>query len=117
MARYDNVAPCMSRSLLLVAVLPFTTLVRAREVVVEYRTFQVAPDPLRIAKGTTVRWINRDQIEHTVTGGTPASRVPGWNGVLGGVGTAATRRFDRPGHYTYFCDRHQFMRGTVVVTP
>ncbi len=106
------------RSLLL---LPLALLGAARsrspEVVVEFKTFQVAPDTLRVPVGATVRWVNRDQIEHTVTGGTPERRVPGWDAVLTTQGKSTTRTFDRAGTWGYFCDRHQFMRGTVIVTP
>jgi plastocyanin len=87
------------------------------EAAVELRTFQFAPDTARVPAGTTVRWTNRDQIEHTVSGGTPDARLAGWHLVLGTSGASLTRTFDRPGTYTYFCDRHQFMRGTVIVTP
>lgn len=86
-------------------------------VTVELRTFQFAPDTTRITAGTTVTWVNRDQIEHTVTGGTPQARDAAWNRVLKYAGTAASKTFDRTGTYTYFCDRHQFMRGTVIVSP
>lgn len=83
---------------------------------VELKLFQFAPGTVQIEAGATVRWTNRDQIEHTVTGGSPDRRIDGWNDVLGD-GRSATRTFDRPGTFTYFCDRHHFMRGTVVVTP
>ena len=88
-----------------------------RDVAVDFRTFQVTPDTLTIPAGTTVRWVNRDQVEHTVTGGTPAARVAGWHHVLDSAGVTATRTFARPGTYTYFCDRHRFMQGTIHVTP
>ena len=88
-----------------------------RDVPVDFRTFQVTPDTVTIPAGTTVRWINRDQVEHTVTGGTPDARVAGWNVVLDRAGAFGTRTFARAGTYTYFCDRHQFMKGTIIVTP
>lgn len=87
-----------------------------REVTVDFKTFQVSPDTVTIAAGTTVKWVNRDQIEHTVTGGTPEARVAGWDIVLTGEGVMGTRTFSRVGTYTYFCDRHRFMKGTIVVT-
>lgn len=88
-----------------------------RDVTVDFRTFQVTPDTITIPVGTAVRWINRDQIEHTVTGGTPEARVAGWDLVLTGAGVMAARTFARAGTYRYFCDRHRFMTGTILVSP
>ena len=39
---------------------------------VAIRTFQFAPDTLRVKAGTRVVWTNADEIEHTITSGTPA---------------------------------------------
>lgn len=88
----------------------------ARDVTVDFKTFQVSPDTVTVTAGTTVRWINRDQIEHTVTGGTPEARVAGWDIVLKEANAMGSRTFSRAGTYTYFCDRHRFMKGTIVVT-
>ncbi|MCC6318003.1 MAG: hypothetical protein IT361_09960 [Gemmatimonadaceae bacterium] len=105
------------RAFILCLPLALPGLLRTREPVVEYRTFQVVPDTLRVPVGTTVRWVNRDQIEHTVTGGTPEAPVAGWNIVLAAMDRVGTRTFARAGRYDYFCDRHRFMKGTVIVTP
>jgi plastocyanin len=87
------------------------------DALVEYRTFQVKPDTLRVGAGTTVRWVNHDQVMHTVTGGTPQEPGTGWRTVLAREGTSTTRTFKAPGTYRYFCDRHPFMTGTIIVTP
>ena len=83
---------------------------------VEVRTFQFAPDTLRVSVGTTVRWTNQDDIEHTVTAGSPSERDAAFNATLANKGATAEKQFDRTGTFTYFCDRHQFMRGTITVT-
>jgi plastocyanin len=88
-----------------------------REATVELVTFQFSPDTARVAAGDLVRWTNRDQIAHTVTGGTPDRPAADWSAVLAAVGSTTSRRFDQAGTYSYFCDRHQFMRGAVIVTP
>lgn len=106
----------MSPRWVFLALLPGVFLRPATEVVVTYRTFQVMRDTVRVPVGSTVRWVNEDQVLHTVTGGSPEKRTAGWDAALPTAGTSTTRRFDRAGTYTYFCDRHQFMRGTVVVT-
>lgn len=83
---------------------------------VDLKTFQFTPDTLRVRVGTTVRWTNQDDIEHTVTAGSPSERDASFDTVLKAKGATAERTFDRTGTFTYFCDRHQFMRGTITVT-
>lgn len=83
---------------------------------VEIRTFQFSPDTVRISVGTKVVWTNQDEIEHTVTAGTPSERDAKFDKVLKTRGATAERTFDRVGTFTYFCDRHQFMRGTITIT-
>lgn len=64
---------------------------------------------LRVAPGTEVTWVNRDEIAHRVDG-------VGWSvrdDVAGGA--RATRRFDAPGTYPYVCVLHPGMFGAVVV--
>ena len=83
---------------------------------VDIRTFQFAPDTVHVKVGSKVVWINQDEIEHTVTAGTPADRDNTLNAVLKSKGATAEHSFDRAGTFTVFCDRHQFMRGTITVT-
>lgn len=104
------------RRVLVLAILLLPPGVQPGNAVVEYRTFQVSPDTLRVPVGTTVRWTNHDQVLHTVTGGTPQEPGKGWREVLGKAGATATRTFRTPGSYRYFCDRHPFMTGTIIVT-
>ncbi|HEV8363586.1 MAG TPA: plastocyanin/azurin family copper-binding protein [Gemmatimonadaceae bacterium] len=85
-------------------------------VAIDLKTFQFAPDTLRVSVGTTVRWTNQDDIEHTVTAGSPSERDASFNATLAKKGATAERMFDRAGTFMYFCDRHQFMRGTITVT-
>ncbi|MGH7696192.1 MAG: cupredoxin domain-containing protein [Gemmatimonadaceae bacterium] len=83
---------------------------------VELKTFQFTPDTMRVSVGATVRWTNQDDIEHTVTAGSPSARDASLNATLAKKGATAEKTFDRAGTFTYFCDRHQFMRGTITVT-
>ena len=80
------------------------------------RTFQFAPDTLRVKVGTRVVWTNADDIEHTITAGTPDVRDGRFNGVLDkrAIYSAVLKQ---AGTYRYFCDRHRFMNGTVIVNP
>lgn len=63
-----------------------------------------------VAPGTTVRWVNQDPIQHSVTadGGSFDS------GLLD-PGTEYARTFSREGTYAYHSTPHPFMEGRVVV--
>jgi plastocyanin len=76
---------------------------------VEMRLVEYLPREIRIRAGETVEWINRDPIEHTVTG-------EGWGSELLQEGERFRHRFERPGTYAYLCLPHPMMRGVVVVT-
>ena len=83
---------------------------------VTIQLFQFQPGRLEIKAGTTVTWVNQDDILHTVTLGTPENRNGSVNLNLSGKGATVSFTFDRPGEYEYFCDRHQSMRGRILVT-
>jgi plastocyanin len=80
------------------------------------RLFSFQPDTLRVAAGTRVVWANGDEIEHTVTSGTPGQADGRFALRLAGVGDSAAVVLDRPGTYAYYCERHPSMRGALVVT-
>lgn len=83
---------------------------------VAIRTFQFAPDTLRVKAGTRVVWSNADEIEHTITSGSPEKRDGPFHGVVDRRGATYSAVLERAGTYRYFCDRHRFMTGTVIVT-
>jgi len=89
----------------------------AADAVVSIRTFQFAPDTLRVKSGTRVVWTNADEIEHTITSGTPDTRDGRFNGVVTTHGATYSAVLKEAGTYRYFCDRHRFMNGTVIVNP
>lgn len=86
----------------------------ARLVVVEIRDYKYLPGQLRIAAGTTVRWINAEKrTTHTV-------RFAGPDGLESErllPGESFERRFDKPGAYAYTCGPHPEMIGHIDVTP
>jgi plastocyanin len=95
--------------------------------VAHVKVFQFQPGRLKVKAGTVVTWINDDEITHTVTSGT-RDYAPGDTGqvtathkdgrfdnVLEGAGKKATFKFDRPGTFHYFCDRHPGMEADVEV--
>jgi len=83
--------------------------------VVMIQLFQYQPGRLEIKPGTAVTWVNQDEIQHTVTLGTPENRNGAVSLPLPGKGATASFTFDRPGDYEYFCERHQSMRGQIRV--
>ena len=82
---------------------------------IEIQTFQFQPSRLEVNAGSTVRWTNIDDIEHIVTSGTPEQRSGMFRASLDGKGKTMNVAFAKAGNYSYFCERHQFMRGEIVV--
>jgi plastocyanin len=79
------------------------------------QTFQFQPAQLEVTPGSSVTWTNNDDIEHTVTAGTPDKRTGMFNTALNGKGKIASFTFTKAGTYGFFCDRHNFMHGEIVV--
>ena len=73
--------------------------------------FAFQPDSLQVATGTTVTWTNADSTAHTVTADDGAFDA----GPLA-PGASFTQTFTTPGTYTYHCQIHPFMTGTIVVS-
>jgi plastocyanin len=82
---------------------------------VAIKVFQFQPNRLEVKTGASVTWTNGDDIEHTVTSGTPERPDGRFNSVLPGKGTTARVTFTEAGNYPYFCHRHQSMRGEIRV--
>ncbi|MDP9317138.1 MAG: sortase [Chloroflexota bacterium] len=86
------------------------------EVQAEIKLFQYNPEPLEVAVGTTVVWTNQDDIEHSVTHGTPEAPGDTFDSGLFPKGQMFSFTFTKPGEYLYFCSRHNSMQGRVNVT-
>ncbi len=80
--------------------------------VVHIANLAFAGGEIRVHMGATVRWINEDQVQHTVTGD-----EGGFDSGLIEPGQTFQRVFDRPGTYPYHCTPHPFMHGRVIVEP
>jgi plastocyanin len=85
------------------------------EAQVAVQLFQFRPNPMEVGVGTRVTWTNSDDINHTVTSGTPERRDGRFDGRLSGKGTNFSFDFTQPGAFPYYCARHQSMRGEIVV--
>lgn len=79
---------------------------------VKVKLFQYQPGRIQVKTGTTVTWVNEDEIFHTVT----AEKKEGsFDAPLDGKGKSFSFTFFQPGIYTYYCDRHEHMRGEIEV--
>jgi plastocyanin len=86
---------------------------RAAGVAAVIDNFAFTPATLTVPAGTIVTWTNHDDIPHTVTSASPPKLFN--SGPLD-TGDSFAFTFDTPGRYTYFCEMHPHMQGTVVVT-
>jgi plastocyanin len=86
-----------------------------RNTPVTIQTFQFRPTPLELKAGTRVTWTNQDNILHTVSSGAPDNRGNRFESPLDGKGATYSVVFTQAGTYPYFCDRHQSMRGEILV--
>lgn len=78
---------------------------------VDISGFSFGGEEMRVPVGTTVRWVNRDPVGHTVTGDDRS-----WGSPLVGPGEVFEHTFERPGEYPYHCTPHPYMTSRVVVT-
>ncbi len=88
------------------AVLPGRTVVEVDISGVSFKTKE-----LTVPVGTTVRWVNRDPVAHTVT----PDAGGGWGSSMIGPGETYVYTFERAGEYSYHCIPHPFMTGVVIV--
>ena len=74
-------------------------------------TTAYSPNPVNVAVGPTVHWMNNDSTAHTSTadGGAWSS------GTVNGGGGTFDHTFQSAGTFTYHCTIHPNMVGTVVV--
>jgi len=77
---------------------------------VKIDNFSFGPAALTVAAGTTVTWINRDDIPHTVVSDDKVFKSK----VLD-TDEKFSFTFSKPGNYPYFCSIHPKMTGKVVV--
>lgn len=75
--------------------------------------FTFGPKVLTVKAGTTVTWVNRDDIPHTIL---DKNRKVFRSKVLDTEDTFSFT-FAQPGTYDYFCGLHPHMTARVVVTP
>ena len=77
---------------------------------VKIDNFTFVPQTLTIKPGTTVTWINEDDIPHTV-----ASTGKEFRSKALDTDDKFSFTFTTAGTFEYFCSLHPHMRGTIVV--
>jgi plastocyanin len=82
---------------------------------VTIRLFQFRPALVAAPPGQPVRWLNEDDIEHTVSSGEPGKTDGRFSAVLGGRGASFVAIGLAPGVYRYHCERHPSMTGELRV--
>ena len=77
---------------------------------VAIKNFAFAPATITVAKGTKITFTNDDQTAHTAT-----STQKAFDTGTVAPGASKTVVVSTPGTYTYICQFHAFMHGTVIV--
>jgi plastocyanin len=83
---------------------------RAAEMEVKIDNFTFAPQRLVVKAGTTITWINDDDIPHTVASSTKLFKSSALD-----TKDKFSFTFTTPGAYEYFCSLHPHMTGAIVV--
>jgi plastocyanin len=86
--------------------------VRPSLVKVAIDNFVYKPEELVVPAGTTVIWVNADDVPHTVTS---TASPPLFNSKTLDTDGKFSFEFKAPGTYGYFCKVHPYMTGKVVV--
>ena len=85
-------------------------LAHAAETEVKIDNFAFAPQRVVVNSGTTVTWINEDDIPHTIASSTKLFKSNPLD-----TKDKFTFTFTTPGAYEYLCSLHPHMTGTIVV--
>jgi plastocyanin len=81
-----------------------------RSVKVEIANFEYNPDPVRVEAGGKVIWLNQDSTPHTATADDGSFDT----GTID-EGKLKSETFKQPGTFTYHCEIHPQMHGTIEV--
>ncbi|MGA9864863.1 MAG: cupredoxin family copper-binding protein [Acetobacteraceae bacterium] len=83
----------------------------AADATVRIDNFTFAPTPLTIAAGTTVTWVNNDDIPHAIYCQALRLRSHPMD-----TNDSFSHRFAQAGTFDYICSLHPQMRGRIVVS-
>jgi plastocyanin len=88
------------------------SLASADDASVSIENFAFTPDALTVKPGTTVTFVNHDDIPHLVVAVDGKYRSKALD-----TDDKFTVTFDKPGQYVYFCGLHPHMKGKIIVAP
>lgn len=77
---------------------------------VAIKNFTFVPMVITVKAGTAVTWTNQDASVHTATADNKSFDSDNL-----AQGKSYSYTFAKPGTYDYFCEIHQYMKGTVIV--
>lgn len=80
--------------------------------VIKIDNFTFTPPTLTVPVGTTVTWVNEDDIPHAI-----AERTRAFKSKALDTDDKFAYTFSTPGSFDYFCSLHPHMVGKVVVQP
>jgi plastocyanin len=107
--RNIRIATALAVVLAVTAVAPATS-AQAMDTQVKIDNFTFAPQRITVKAGTTVTWMNDDDIPHTV-----ASNSKLFKSKTLDTEDKFSFTFTTPGSYEYFCSLHPHMTGAIVV--
>lgn len=81
------------------------------EVAIDITNFEFTKKDIRVSKGTTVTWTNRDKDRHNAF----SEQDGGPKGELLSQGESYSFTFDTIGTFDYICEPHPYMKGKVTV--
>jgi len=89
---------------------PTTAPTDGKTVEVAISNFTFTPNELTIAPGTTVKWVNHDDIPHLV-----AEKALAFKSQALDTNDSFSFTFTKPGDVEYFCVLHPHMTGKITV--
>jgi amicyanin len=92
------------------AMLAFGTFAAEEQNAVTIDNFTFTPPELTVAVGTTVKWLNHDDIPHTVVDKNKAFRSKALD-----TDDSYSFTFASAGTFDYFCGLHPHMQGKIIV--
>ena len=109
-ATNTRVATALAAAVFAAAAMFTAASAQAAETQVQIDQFIFAPQRITVKAGTTVTWINDDDIPHTVASSSKLFKSKALD-----TNDKFSFTFTTPGSYEYFCSLHPHMTGAVVV--
>jgi plastocyanin len=83
---------------------------KSQGIEVKIDNFSFMPQDITVAPGTTVTWVNQDDIPHTVASTTDLFKSKALD-----TDDKFSFTFDKPGTYEYYCSIHPKMTANIIV--